>query len=133
MRNRLNRLRRYRTELAALKVRLEDLENVAPRVSSYELVRASGGAVGLDALLVVREELASEYDTLLAAYLSEYAKISVCLREHLQGLELSVLEHFYLHGRSWPEVSARLHISQSWCFNLHRRALEKVVKCSAQG
>lgn len=133
VRRELNKLRGYRTELETLKARLEDLEHVHPRVSSFELVKAGGGCPsGLDALLALKEKTFEDFDALLSEYLCKYAKMGLMLHKHLDGLELSVLELYYMRGLSWAEVSSRLHISQSWCFSLHRRALDKVVKCSSQ-
>lgn len=127
----LIKLRGYRAELETLKTRLEDLERVHPKVSTYELARGGGAnPKGLDSLLVLKEKTLEDFDALLSEYLCKYAKMSSLLTKHLEGLEFGVLELYYLRGLSWSEVSDQLHISQSWCFSLHRRALDKVVKCS---
>ncbi len=131
MKEHLQRVRKLRSELEFVKLKICDLEYVKPKTNVIQLVPTFGGknAHGLDELLCRKEQLICEYDALLGEYCEMY-DVALGVVGQLDGLERKVLELFYLHGKTWKQVCDSLHISQSWCFKLHARALHKIVKDS---
>lgn len=122
----LKRVRSMRFELDYLRVNIELHKDVVPRVSKTdELMVAGGERSGLDGLLEKVESCVEKYDALLREYVGLCDKISANTLI-LDSLEKQIIELYYIHAKRWVEVSKILHISESWMYKLHRRALTKL-------
>ncbi|MFI3254467.1 MAG: DUF1492 domain-containing protein [Eubacteriales bacterium] len=109
---------------------LEELQRLATSVGvtdySKERVKESHGRT--EAFFTVTVEKIEEMETKIKSDSFRLFNLKIEIREKIQDLknnqERAVLQHKYVCGKSWEEVSEDLYVSIATVHRLHRSALE---------